>query len=168
VTDTLDKIAPQTAEGVAVIALVNLVAASSTLIERLKVDDVDDAAQFIHWPWANDVEESERPFIAIEETEYSEDVISGGFCNNLMPQGVLTLNIADNAQHLPDLRASVIEFTNFAGGIVRDVADRAGDGTNSIVRIVRVINHTLSPIEAAPANLRYWWTSYSVFWTPVT
>jgi hypothetical protein len=158
---------PQTAEGCALVQLVRLISGSTRLIERLGVETQAEAEERIHWPGIDDPDETQRPFIVVAEGEYMEQKVAGGAQNRLMPVGTLQLLIADNAQHLPDQKSSLIEFTNFAGGIVRDVADCAGDGTNSIISIERVGTHILSDKTEDPGRKPYWWGEYLVRWNPI-
>ena len=158
---------PQTAEGCAVVQLVRLISGSTRFIEQIGVETEAEALERIHWPGIDDPDQTLRPFVVVAEGEYTEQKVAGGAQNRLMPMCSLQLLIADNAKFLPDQKSSLIEFTNFAGGIVRDIADCAGDGTNSIVSISRVGTHILSDKVDSPGIIPYWWGEYRVEWNVI-
>lgn len=158
---------PQTAEGCELIALVRLISGSTRFIARLGVETEAEAAERIHWPGIDDPDETQRPFVVVAEVDYMEQKIAGGLQNYLSPMGSLQLLIADNAKFLPDVKSSLIEFTNFASGIVHDVKLCAGDGTNSIISIERVGTHILSDKTEDPGRTPYWWGEYMVKWNPI-
>ena len=156
-----------TAEGVQLLALVRLVSGSSRLAERLEATSQQAVEEAIYWPDILNPEETQRPFVVIMEGDFSMPKIAGGQRNLLQSMGTLEILIADNAEHMPNRGASLIEFTNFAGGIIDDISECFGDGTNSLTDIERIGTHTLSDPTDSPGVRPWWWAQYQVRWNPI-
>lgn len=99
------------------------------------------------------------PVIAIGFTEdYRQRLIAGGGQNQLRPSGTLTYSLMRKtpAAYIDNNAAAVMDFWNFAGGVLDDVAEMAADDDNlSIVEI--------SNIDTFEADAKYWDT-LGKFW----
>jgi hypothetical protein len=139
------SVEPQTFDGCTLVNLVRLVAGSTVFQARIGVATTAEAEEFIFWPHIVTPEETEiRPYVVITQGDFTSQKIAGGQCNEMLPLGTLDLLFADDAKYLPNSHDSLIDFENFAGGVVRDITEVAGGTTNSIVTITRVGTHQLS------------------------
>lgn len=99
------------------------------------------------------------PIVSIGFTEnYRQRIIAGGEQNQLRPSGVLTYSIMRKtpATYINENAAAVIDFWNFTGNVLDEVAALAGwDDNLSIVAIDNV--------DSFEADAKYWDT-LGKFW----
>lgn len=134
----------------AILLLHQMVAASSTLRNKAKVQEEAAAAARVRLPW-QEAEEAKFPCAVIMQTEggLTWYLWSGGARNYLRPRGSLKLKLIDRIRFPDDQDASEIDFGNFCDGVIADVAALAGhDGWLSI----QEIRETLPPSSTHPSE----------------
>lgn len=160
------KLTPTGPLGTNMQKLSELVAASSAFQSRLRVESVREADQRIYWPWIEpelDPDRIPRPSAVIETHGLEWVKTSGGAQNHLYPGGALLLTLSDLDRYPKDSRNSLVDFLNFAEGVLSDLAEKSG--TDDRICITSIKQQT-PPTQNEPTDdqPRYWWARFEITW----
>jgi len=162
-------------QGTAIHKLVSLIAADSAFQTRTGAADSTEAeAKHIYWPWLQnddgreiDVIEATRPFVLIEQADYTWDLKAGGAQNYFLPYGSLLLTISDNDKFVEDYKSDWTDFINFCDDVLQAIIDGAAlSDALAVVEIKQARAAMLNP-ENQWQDCRYWCAAYRVDWNPI-
>lgn len=145
--------------------LKTMLSESSTLQARIPSGSAAKALGYIHHPtyFVDNDDEYRFPFVVIERGPgfgYSE--IGGGAGNLLRPYGSLRIKIAERDRFPSDIDSSLTDFSNFAEGVISDLAGVAGADDN--LTIVGVEQEDEPFFHELGSRQRYWWQPFVIRW----
>jgi len=154
--------------------LVDLVAASAAFQARVDpAEPTDDKArERIHWPALENPDPALwpelRPFAVVMAKGLSFELAAGGGQNYLRPTGTLTVLVVDTDRQPASLKESQIDFENFVGQVMADVAAASAQGENlSITRITQTEPAMVTDLKDRPAAGLFWTAGFEITWGPV-
>lgn len=146
--------------------LVEALANSATFQERAGVASAEALESRLYWPHlVADIWTVARPCAVLMSSGIGWDHIASGAGNHLRPHGSIDVLFADTDQYPEDSRESQVDFENFVGQTLADVAAVAGqDEQLSITRIDQVEPPALTdPVDASSIE-PFWLAKYRVTW----
>jgi hypothetical protein len=162
-------IQPTGPQGEAIRLLAEMIAATPAFSNRVSATSQDAALSRIHFPYVLEPEQEKKPFVVIEQGGVNWSKLADG---TMIPDGRLRLKIADTFEAIDDERDSLVQFTNFADGILEELAYYTG--TDDLLNIVQ-ITQTQEPVATNPVNIAvagtaqrpFFWAGYDVIWNTV-
>ena len=149
----------------------DLLANSVTFQQRIGVASAADAYQKIFRTWKRLPTGAEfdqaRPYavvLSLPELEYQLD--SGGQRNWLLPTGAVWIFLTDNDRFPGDVDDSGIDFGNFVGGVMQDIANQAAVDGN--LAVIGVSLEAFEPFndDLSAGQQPFWRAILSVHWQP--
>lgn len=148
----------------------DLVAASETFQDRLEVDTAAETHDHIFYDLAivfdDTVTEEQlramRPFVIVTEMDTLWQKIGVGNGPDMAFSGELVIWIEANAEYADNHNDSKIDFCNFAGGIVDDLAALTGQTGYEDAPQIRQLQATQRTDVKDRETDDFWWVCYAV------
>ncbi len=162
------------AQGEAIQKLHRMIAASSAFQVRVRTYGQGelDAGKFVHSPYLNDPDQTQRPFAVVMQGDLDWYRVSGGKSNSMLTKGTLKLMIADNKQQPESDLESICDFRNFVDAVLEDLASMSGsdDWLNiSEMSQIQEVSET-DPRDVADngmAAIPYYNCAYEIVWDSI-